>query len=98
MTTIATANQILDFVIKSSVLLGLCFVVVVYATVSYLDRDIEKHEREFEDASKARRGQAGVVESIINGQIAELEKSKNEKVAPLERKRQRLLSKIPFLK
>lgn len=83
-------NQVLDFIIKSSIVLGLVLVVIFYTK-------IEKYEKEFEKGRNERRGQA-IVEEIINRQIAELEKTKNEKVAPLERERQRLLSKIPFLK
>jgi hypothetical protein len=94
-----TVIQVLDLIIKAAIVLGLVFLVIFYIRIFCLDKRIEEYEKEFEKKRAGLRGQGrGIPEDIINRQISEVEKEKNEKNAPLTRKRQRILSKIPFLK
>ena len=92
-------NKILDLIIKFSVVLGIVVLGYFYCRIRILDGKIEKLNRNFEENKNNKRGQGrGIPEAIINGQIEELKKAKDENIAPLEREKNRLLLKIPFIK
>ena len=92
-------NQILDLFIKLGIVIGIVFSIYFYCKIGTLNSKIERENNKFEEESKKLRGQGrGIQEDIINRQIDELRKNKDDTIAPIERERQRLLSKIPFLK
>ena len=91
--------KFLDLVIKSTIVVGIITLLCVYLRIQWLDRKIEYLHKTFEKARDGHRGQGrGMTQPFIDLQIAQLATDSDEKIAPLERKRQRLLSKIPFLK
>lgn len=94
-------NSILDLIIKVSIIIGIGFLAYFFIKLKFLDSEIEhkykKFEEERDDIVKSAQGR-GITTEILNRQIEKLEKNKDEYAAPLERKRQRIISKIPFLK
>lgn len=88
-------NQILGLIINIAIISGICFLIYFYGKLRYLDSEIEKFHRNFE---KDRDNIKGETLSFVEGSKKVLEEKKNERVAPLERERQRIISKIPFLK
>lgn len=96
---ISCINEILDLIIKTSIVFGIVCVCYSYFRLLVLDQKIEKLNKKFESQRDGLIGQGrGIEEEIINGQIEELNKEKIKKIDPIERERNRLLSKIPFLK
>lgn len=94
-------NSILDLLIKVSIIIGIGFLVYFFIKLKFLDSEIERKDKKFEkerdDIVESARGR-GITTEILNRQVEKLEKDKNKHVAPLERERQRIISKIPFLK
>jgi len=96
---ISCINEILDLIIKIIIISGIIILIIFYWKIKILDTEIERLNKNFENERNSRRGRGvGIPEEIINGQIEQLNKEKNEKINPLERERTRILSKIPFLK
>ena len=90
-------NQILDFLIKLSIISGIISLGYFYWKIRSLDGKIERLSTEFEKKRVEIRSRP-VTMSTIDGQIQNEKIKMDETIAPLERERQRLLSKIPFLK
>ena len=90
-------NPILDFVIKLSIVFGITLLGYFYWGIRNLDREIEELNKKFENRRGALRQQTSL-RSIHDGRMEYARREMDEAIAPLERKRQRLLSKIPFLK
>ena len=96
---ISYINEILDFIIKLSIVFGIGLLIYLYRKIIVLDKKIVKINKKFEDERNSKRGQGrGIPLEIIDGQIAELTRVYSEDISPLERERNRLLSKIPFIK
>ncbi|OGI94811.1 hypothetical protein A3A03_01565 [Candidatus Nomurabacteria bacterium RIFCSPLOWO2_01_FULL_40_18] len=96
---ISYINEILDLITKLIPILSVFLLGYFYWKIRIIDREIERLNKNFEGERNNKRGQGrGIPETIINGQIEELKKVKNETVAPLEREKHRLLTKIPFIK
>ena len=94
-------NSILDLIIKTSIITGISFLIYFYFKLRYLDSKIENKHKEFEkERDVIRKGAQGrgITTEILNRQIEKLHKDRNESVAPLERQKQRIISKIPFTK
>lgn len=90
-------NQILNLSINSFIVLGIGFLIYFYSKIKLLDSKIENKHREFEEKRDKQR-ERPVTQLSIDGQIKNLEREKEELLAPLERERKRILSKIPFIK
>lgn len=97
MQQLAVINQILEFSINAAIIVGIFFLVYFYCKLRSLDSKIESTYKDFEK-KRDNLGGEGVTTEIRNRQIDSLEKDKNKAVAPLERERQRIISKIPFIK
>lgn len=92
-------NEILDLIIKTSIVFGIFCLIYFYWRIMILDKKIEKINKNFEAERSNRRNEGrGIPLEIINGQINELLRIKDESISPLERERNRFLSKIPFIK
>lgn len=90
-------NQILGLIINIAIISGICSLIYFYWRVKSLDSRIEKFHHNFEkdrDLSRVRH----VPMPFIDKEINMLSKKMDEGVAPLDRERQRIISKIPFLK
>jgi len=90
-------NQILDFFIKLSIISGIVILCYYYWKIGGLNGEIERLNRNFEKKRVEIRSQP-ITMSSIDGQTQSEKRKIDEAIAPLERERQRLLSKIPFLK
>lgn len=94
-----TVTEILNFIILLVAVITSALLLVLYLKMRSVENKIEKIHQDFEETVNGLRGQGrGITETIINNQIAELANERDKKVAPLEREKQRLLAKIPFLK
>lgn len=94
-------NSILDLVIKVSIITGILSLVYFFIKLKFLESKIESKYNKFEkdkDNALERAREGGVVEAVYNGQVEKLQKDKDESIAPLEREKQRIISKIPFMK
>jgi len=90
-------NPILDFVIKLSIVFGITLLGYFYWGIRNLDREIEELNKKFENRRGALRQQT-MMRTFHDARLEQAKKEKEETIAPLERERQRLLSKIPFLR
>lgn len=90
-------NRILGFIINVAIIVGICFLIFFYYKLRSVESKIEAIHKAFEGGRDGLGGE-GVTTEIRNRQIASLEKDRNKATAPLERERQRIISKIPFLK
>lgn len=90
-------NQILDFFIKLSIISGIVILCYYYWKIRGLDGEIESLNRNFEKKRAEIRSRP-VAMPVIDRQTQSEKLKMDEVIAPLERERQRLLSKIPFLK
>lgn len=90
-------NQILELIINSAIIVGIFFLIFFYCRLKSLDSKIESAHKDFEE-KRDNLGGEGVTTEIRNRQIDRLEDDRKKSVAPLERERQRIISKIPFLK
>lgn len=96
---LSNINEILDLLIKSGIVIGIIISIYFFCRISSLSSRSEKINEKFEKDRNSLRGQGrGIPEAIINDQTKELEKRRNEKIAPLERERQRLISRMLFFK
>ena len=96
---IVCLNNFLELVINIAIVVGIIFLTYYYLKLRDLDLKIESIHRKFERESAGKRGQGnGTPESIINGQIDQLKRERDETLAPFSRERERIISKIPFLK
>ena len=90
-------NQILDFLIKLSIISGIIILCYFYWKIRSLDRKIEELNNNFEKKRSGIRSRP-VAMPVIDRQIENEKLKMEEVIAPLEREKQRLLLKIPFLK
>ena len=90
-------NQMLGFIINVAIIIGICVLIYFYYKLRSLDSKIEVIYKEFEKRRDGLGGE-GVTTERRNRQIDNLEKNRNKTTASLERKRQRIISRIPFLK
>jgi hypothetical protein len=94
-------NFILEFIINIAILLGLGLLAYLFFRLRSIDSDIENKYKLFEKDRKEKIDtgkREGVVEDVVNGQIEKLQKDLDISIAPLKRERERIISKIPFLK
>lgn len=90
-------NQILELIINVAIVTGICFLLYFYCKLRSLDSKIEAVHNAFEEDRDGLGGE-GVTTEIRKRQIDRLEEDRKKSVAPLERERERIISKIPFLK
>ena len=90
-------NFILELIINVAIIFGILFLVIFYYKLKILDEKIEKRHKEFEEGRK-REYERPVSKDILNGRVSELKRKMDEEIAPIERERERIISKIPFLK
>jgi hypothetical protein len=74
------------------------FLVISYVKVKILEVEIEKKHREYENYRSDWRSRKGVTMQVINTKVDWKKERIDEEIAPLSRKRERILSKIPFIK
>lgn len=94
---ISFINEILDLIIKISIIFGISLLCYFYWKIKNLDIKIEKLNKEFEKKRGEIRLQT-IEMHFIDSQTANEKRKFDETIAPLERERLRLLSKIPFIK
>jgi len=90
-------NHVLGFIINIAIIAGICFLMYFYFKLRSLDSKIEAIYKNFE-RSRDGLGGEGVTTEIRRRQIDSLGEERKKSVAPLERERQRIISKIPFIK
>lgn len=90
-------NKILGFIINVAIITGICFLIFFYYKLRCVELKIESIHNEFEKRRDGLGGE-GVTTEIRNRQIDSLEKDRDKAIAPLERERQRIITKIPFIK
>lgn len=94
-------KSILELIINLVIIIGTGFLFYFYLRLKHIDSKIKELNGDFEqkrDAQRNRNIGTGITTSIQEGQIAKLQGEKDEKIAPLERERQTIISKIPFIK
>jgi predicted Holliday junction resolvase-like endonuclease len=94
---LACINFILELIINVAIVFGILFLVIFYHKLKLLDDKIEKRHKEFEENRKNEYGKPTSM-NILNGRVSELKRKMDEELAPIERERERIISKIPFLK
>ena len=90
-------NQILDLIIKLGIVFSISTLVYFYLKIRSIDKKIEIQNKEFEKKREEIRLQL-INTVFIDGQIKTEERKKEEILAPLKRERERIISKIPFIK
>lgn len=90
-------NQVLELIINMAVVFGIGVLAYLYFKIRMIDSEVEEIEIEFEKRRDLAQGRH-VPMGAINGEIANLRRKKDERLAPLIRARQRIVSKIPFIK
>lgn len=96
-TCIVQVNHVLEFIINVAIIIGVCFLIYFYCRLRFIESKIEAAYKNFE-RSRDGLGGEGVKTEIRNRQIDRLEEDRKKCVDPLERERQRIISKIPFVK
>ena len=94
---IENINELSSLIINILILIGIGFLVYFYCVLKNIDSKIETKQREFENR-RDEEGKRTTLQSFMDKRIAKLETDRSEFIAPLERKKQRILSKIPFIK
>lgn len=99
MECIASVNEILVLVINISIVVGIFFLVYFYIFLNCLDKEIESIIKEHEKNQRAReKNPEGMTAGALDSELLRFEKLHKEKIDPLKRKRERIISKVPFLK
>lgn len=90
-------NEILSLVINSTIVVGIILLVYFYYKLTKIDSKIEKINLLYEkkvDQSYKRGG----VREIIENEIECFKKDRDVQLAPIEREKDYIIKKIPFLK
>ena len=90
---IENINELSSLIINILILIGIGFLVYFYCVLKNIDSKIETKQNRRDEERKRT-----TLQSFMDKRIAKLETDRSEFIAPLERKKQRILSKIPFIK
>ena len=90
-------NQALNLIDKSSVVFVIILSICFYWKIKSIDKKIEILNKEFDKKREEIRSQP-IAMPFIDGQTKTEKRNTDEAIAPLERERQRIISKIPFIK
>jgi len=90
-------NNILDLIIKVSIVSGIFLLIYFYWKIRILNTKIENLIKDFEIKRNKIR-QEPIAMPHIDLQTENEKRKMEEAINPLERERKRLLTKIPFLK
>lgn len=94
---VACINGVLELIINIAIVSGIFILIFFYCKLNTVEKKIgkiwidSKKERELIE----RRGETI---GYVQGELKNEEQKTQEQIAPLERERKRILSKIPFLK
>jgi transcription elongation factor GreA-like protein len=94
-------NLALDTIIKVTVVLGAIYLLWQFCKAKKLEIEIEAIYAKFEedmDTILNNTKNRGIERNFIDAQVVAKEKERDSAIAPLERRRQQILSRIPFLK
>lgn len=91
------ANSIFELIINIAIIFGIFILALLYWKLSRIEKEIEKILTSSEKEREIIKKQ-GETMRFVNGNLDNEKIKTQEQISPLERKRDRILSKIPFLK
>lgn len=94
-------NYLLEFFINAAIFTGICLLVYFYFKLNSLDKKIENEYAKFERKKKECNDVAkneGISEVVYSNQVKRLQKELDESTGSYKREKDRIISKIPFLK
>lgn len=91
------ANSVFELIINIAIIFGIFILALFYWKLSRIEKEIEKILTSSEKEREIIKNQGETIR-FVNGNLENEKIKKQEQILPLERKRDRILSKIPFLK